>query len=80
MGEKILDGKGEGKYYIVIYDLRKDKSVNGKSKPSFNIVVYDTEESSLDWNDWIAATAADTEVKAREVMDKFYKEYYPERE
>ena len=76
MSTEILDGKGEGEYYIAIYE---EEFVNGKSKLKFHIRVFDIRESKSD-NDWIKATTADTEEKAREVMDKFYEEYYPEAE
>ena len=78
MNTKILDQKGEGRYYVVIHDLRGDE--DDTRKPSFNICVYDTEKTSGDWNDYIAVMAADTEEKAKEAMDKFYKEYHSEGE
>jgi len=73
MKTKILDQKGEGRYYVVIHDLRASK--DDTRKPAFNICVYDTERVGGDWNDYIVATAADTEEEARKTMDKFYYEY-----
>ena len=78
MNTKILDQKGEERYCIVIHDLRVGE--NDLRKPTFNICVYDMERVGGDWNDYIAVTAADTEEEAREVMEKFYKEYYEEDE
>jgi hypothetical protein len=80
MNTKILDQKGEERYYIVIHDLRAGE--DDARKPAFNVCVYDMEKSGTctDWNDYIAVTAADTEEKAREAMEKFYKEYYGEGE
>ena len=77
MNTKILDQKGEERYYVVIHDLRTSK--DDTRKPAFNICVYDMEKSG-DWNDYVAVTAADTEEKAKEAMEKFYKEYYEEGE
>ena len=76
MKTKILDAKGDGRYSIVIHDLRA--SMGDKRKPAFNICVYDMEKTSDDWNDYIAVTAANTECKAREAMEKFYERYYKE--
>lgn len=69
--------KGDGRYSIVIHDLRVGEY--DSRKPAFNICVYDMERIGGDWNDYIAATGADTEEKAREAMEKFYEEYYEEK-
>ena len=76
MKTTILDEKGGGRYWIVIHDLRANE--NDTRKPAFNICVYDTEKEGGNWNDYIAVTAAGTEDKAREAMEKFYKEYHEE--
>lgn len=76
MNTKILDSKGDGRYSIVIHDLRA--SEDDKRELAFNICVYDIKKASSGWNDWIAATAADSEEKAREAMETFYEEYYKE--
>jgi len=76
MKTTILDEKGDGRYWIVIHDLRASK--DDTREPAFNICVYDMEKTSSSWNDHIAVTAADSEVKAREAMEKFYKEYHKE--
>jgi len=76
MKTKILDSKGDGRYSIVIHDLRTGG--DDARKPAFNICVYDMEKIGGDWNDYIAVTAADSEEKAKEAMEKFYKEYYEE--
>ena len=76
MNTKILDSKGYGRYSIVIHDLRAGREVT--RAPAFNICVYDMEKTSGDWNDYIAVTAADSEEKAREAMETFYREYYKE--
>ena len=77
MNTKILDQKGEERYCIVIHDLRGGE--DDTRKPAFNTCVYDMEKSG-DWNDWIAVVPTDTEEKAREAMENFYKEYYKEGE
>lgn len=74
MNTKILDSKGDGRYSIVIHDLRTGKG--DTRKPRFNICVYDMEKTSSGWNDYIAVTAADSEEKARKAMETFYEEYY----
>ena len=77
---KIVDAKGEGRYYIVLFDLRERKDeepIISSKRPAFNICVYDMENVGGDWNKWKAVTAADTEEKAREAMENFYNEYYP---
>ena len=76
MKTKILDSKGDGRYSIVIHDLRAGE--NDTRKPAFNICVYDMERIGGNWNDYIAVTAADSEEKAREAMETFYEEYYKE--
>ena len=75
--EIILDGKGEDVYHIAIY--KKEKFVNGKLERKFYIRVFDIRQSKSD-DDWIKEKTADTEEKARETMDEFYKKYYPEGE
>ena len=75
--EIILAGKGEDVYHIAIY--KKEKFVNGKLERKFYIRVFDIRQSKSD-DDWIAETIANTEEEAREVMNKFYKKYYPKGE